>query len=492
MTSPAPRSARAAMMSSPRVFTHAAGLLGLLFVCLLLARSVAAGETAESGHVAATVWMLVGALVVAHLALLRADICLGLLIGLSASGLADKNSALATVGPVQITAVDVLFVVLASQVFFIDAPWTKPRSHLAASSRAALALVALMAASVLVQYLGATSTNASLTSWLRIVQVTVLAFLAGRLLTTSRSMTHAFMGLVAGGLVLVAQMIVDVISSGGDPLTGRFGGPVNVDAAGLVAAAMVVVAVAYPALPSRMRLASLLAGLVGLFLAKSIGSLLSVAVVLGALAAGGGIAQSSAVKALRVGVAVGVAAILGIGVLHSARSEALPSSDQFGRSTISQRIVVGAAGLELFAGHPLVGVGWQRSASPDVIGDEAVNTRLRERFPQVAPYFFPDVTPVSVHNAYIQVLAELGLLGGVIVLVLLVTLISAVRRLFKERVPGDEWYPVLVTVTALGGLVLLWWNENPLYGGQFETISFALAFGMLIALSRGQPAPAAS
>ena len=479
-------------MPRPRVLTHAAGLLGLLFVCLLLARAVVAGETADSAPVASVGWMLVGALVVAHLALLRADLCVALLIGLSASGLADTNSALASIGPVQITTVDVVFVVLVSQAFFTDAPWTVARSRLAAPSRAAIALIALMAASVLVQYLGATSTEASLTSWLRIVQAAVLAFLAGRLLTTSRAMTHAFIGLVAGGLVLVGQMIFDVISSGGDPLTGRFGGPVNVDASGLVAAAMVVVAVAYPVLPSRLRLSSLLAGLVGLFLAKSIGSLLSVAVVLGALAAGGGIAQGGAVRALRAGVAIGVAAILGIGVLHSARSEALPSSTQFGSSSISQRIVVGAAGLELFARHPLVGVGWQRSASPDVIGDEEVNARLRERFPQVSPYFFPDITPLSVHNAYIQVLAELGLLGGVIVAVLLGALIQAVRRLFKELAPGDESYPVLVAVTALGALVVLWWNENPLYGGQFETISFALAFGMLIALSRGRPAPGAS
>ena len=458
---------------------------------MLLARAVAAGETADSAPVAGVGWMLVGALVVAHLALLRADLCVALLIGLSASGLADTNSALASIAPVQITAVDVVFVVLVLQAFFTDTPWTVAQSRLAAPSRAAVALVALMAASVLVQYVGATSTDPSLTSWLRIAQAAVLAFLVGRLLTTPRAMTHAFIGLVAGGLVLVAQMLFDVISTGGDPLTGRFGGPVNVDAAGLVAAAMVVVAVAYPALPSRIRLSSLLAGLVGLFLAKSIGSLLSVAVVLTALAAGGN-AQAGAVKALRGGVAIGVAAILGLGVLHSARSEVLPSSDQFGSSTISHRIVVGAAGLDLFSRHPLVGVGWQRSASPEVIGDEGVNARLRERFPQVAPYFFPDITPASVHNAYIQVLAELGLLGGVIVAVLLGALIQAVRRLFKERVPGDEWYPVLVTVTALGGLVLLWWNENPLYGGQFETISFALAFGMLIALSRARPAPAAS
>ena len=71
--------------------------------------------------------------------------------------------------------------------------------------------------------------------------------------------------------------------------------------------------------------------------------------------------------------------------------------------------------------------------------------------------------------------------------VLLVSLGLAARRLLKERVPGEDLYPALVTVIALGCLVLLWWNENPLYGGQFETISFALVFGILIALSRGVP-----
>ncbi|MEA2191410.1 MAG: hypothetical protein QOI73_1531 [Solirubrobacteraceae bacterium] len=464
-----------------------------MFVCLLMARAVASGEIAASGEVATTVWMVVGALVVAHVATLGAGTCLAVLIGLSASGLADTNAALANLGPVQVTPLDVVFVILVGHAFFLDAPWTATtRSRMTAPARAGLALVVLMGASVIAEFLGNNSTDVSLTSWLRIVQAAVLAFLASRLLTTPRAIRTAFTGLVAGGLVLVAQMIFEVVTKGGNPLVDRFGGPVNEDSAGLVAAVLLVVGVAYPALSSRVRVSSVVAGLLGLFLAKSIGALLSVAVVVGALAATGTMSSAGAVKALRASVAVGVAAILGFGVLHSARSEALPNSSRFGSSTISHRIVVGAAGLELFAQHPLAGAGWQRSASPEGIGDEEINARLRARFPQVAPYFYPDVALASVHNAYIQVLAELGMLGGVLVLVFLVLLVQAARRLLREHGTDDDSHAALVTVIAVVGLVLLWWNENPLYGGQFEMISFALAFGVLIALSRGRPAPGAS
>jgi O-antigen ligase len=473
-------------MALTRAFNKGCGLLGLVVICLILARLLAAGGADQHGGVATTVWLVVGALLVAHLALWGPQVCFAALVGLSASGLADTNTPLATVGGVQITALDIVFVMLALQAFFANATWTAAPSPFTAAGRTGIALIVFMGASVVGLYVSATTgADVSFTGWVRIVQAAVLTLLAARLLTTAGALRRVLTALVLGGFVLVAQMIVEVIDRGGDPLRERFGGPVSQNTAGLVSAAIVVIAAAYPSLPSpRFRVTAFVVGLVGLFLAKSVGSLLSVSVILAALALGGRLANPGSVRAVRSAIVVGVIAILAIGVVKGARSEILPGSEQFGRSSVAQRVVVGVAGLELFARHPIVGVGWQRSSAADVIGDEGVNAELRERLPSVAPYFYPDVTPASVHNAYIQTLAELGAVGFVLLLAFLLRTGVAVRRQLKQRRPDDELYPAMITAAALGGLVLLWWNENPLYGGQFETITFALVLGMLIAISR--------
>ena len=72
----------------------------------------------------------------------------------------------------------------------------------------------------------------------------------------------------------------------------------------------------------------------------------------------------------------------------------------------AHRTVLGYIGVRIFLDHPLLGVGWQGSAEES---RTAVPRRAR-RFP--SPPRFPSAAhPWGVQNAYIQALADLGVLG---------------------------------------------------------------------------------
>ena len=84
----------------------------------------------------------------------------------------------------------------------------------------------------------------------------------------------------------------------------------------------------------------------------------------------------------------------------------------------------------------------------------------------------------SVHNAYIQVAAEEGLIG----LLTLVVVALIIRRRVRSLRAHTRDPAILATLrwaTLVLIVVLIWWNDNPLYGAQPETLSFALALGTL-------------
>ena len=84
----------------------------------------------------------------------------------------------------------------------------------------------------------------------------------------------------------------------------------------------------------------------------------------------------------------------------------------------------------------------------------------------------------SVHNAYIQVAAEEGLIG----LLTLVVVALVIRRRVRSLRAHTRDPAILATLrwaTLVLIVVLIWWNDNPLYGAQPETLLAALALGTL-------------
>jgi hypothetical protein len=86
-----------------------------------------------------------------------------------------------------------------------------------------------------------------------------------------------------------------------------------------------------------------------------------------------------------------------------------------GVETYSQRTVLAYIGLQIWQDSPVVGVGWQRSSRPDVFEPHIADAR--KRFPDVVDLAFPaEGREWGVQNLYIQMLADAGVIGLLLLL----------------------------------------------------------------------------
>jgi O-antigen ligase len=158
-------------------------------------------------------------------------------------------------------------------------------------------------------------------------------------------------------------------------------------------------------------------------------------VVAGSLAAAGGFALGAAVAALvtrgrfepsprRLLALVALVAVIGAGVT-AIRADSLEEFVRFlgiseerepeGVETYSQRTVLAYIGLRIWEDNPIVGVGWQRSGRAEVFAPYVDDAR--RRFPDVVDRAFPAPDREwGVQNLYIQMLADAGVVGLVLLL----------------------------------------------------------------------------
>ena len=109
------------------------------------------------------------------------------------------------------------------------------------------------------------------------------------------------------------------------------------------------------------------------------------------------------------------------------------------------------------------------------------------RFPSTRNDFFPDVTPGSVHNAYIQVAADLGLIGVGLLVFAFVSLARQILAVLSRATRRSPLWPQLCFLSWGLLLIAIWWNDNPIFGGQPETVLAALFVGAVAGLSRTLP-----
>ena len=322
-------------------------------------------------------------------------------------------------------------------------------------------------------------------SWVRFTQTVALAVVAAWVIRSRRDVVILVGGICAGGLIGVGSAIVD---AAGDPskLTSadRIGGLLGVNQLALIAGIMLLVGL-FAGLERRRALQVLLIvfGLSGLFLGKSVATFVGVGI---AVAIGFAFRRpADPVTRMMRTVAVGLAAVVAVfAVVQEVRPSAAPGSTGYRNSSTAQRLILATAGIELWEHHPLIGVGWRRSEEPDVIGSPDISQDLRNRFQNARTDFFPDVSPASVHNSYIQVLAELGIVGFALLLVMMGALFASTRRLLRSL---PRSHPLWGPAWALALSVLLaavWLNDNPLYGGQIETVVTAVMLGALAGMAR--------
>jgi O-antigen ligase len=191
-------------------------------------------------------------------------------------------------------------------------------------------------------------------------------------------------------------------------------------AIGLAAAGIVCGRKRLPA--SALFAVALLAGALGLMLAGSIAALGGFALGAGviAFAARGRFTPSSrrllALVALVVVVAGGVTAIRADSLEQFVRFLGVRGDEPpQGVETYSQRTVLAYIGLRIFQDHPIHGVGWQRSARAEVF--EPYLDDAQARFPDVVELAFPAPgREWGVQNLYIQMLADAGAIGLVLLI----------------------------------------------------------------------------
>lgn len=322
--------------------------------------------------------------------------------------------------------------------------------------------------------------SASFVSWLRLLQAGLLLPLAVRAVEGEADVRRLFQVIAAGaafGIIYTAA-----VTTPAEWISTRPQVLQNVNAMALTAGMLLIIAVLSNALPRPVSVIGVVVAVLGLVIAKSLGASLGIAITLTVAALKGRVDSKRVARAVVVGILMMVAFVL---ILTRLRPIDDPRNAEFWRSSTAGRVVLATAGWELFKRNPIFGVGWQRSSDPDVIGDPDVTDVLKRQFPFADAVHFPDIQnralgefaqALTVHNMYVQIAAEMGIIG----LAALIFLFISIRR--STRLAWRHPLGRAATLSML--LVAIWWNDNPLYGGQVETVAFIVLLGASLSIAR--------
>jgi len=231
---------------------------------------------------------------------------------------------------------------------------------------------------------------------------------------------------------------------------------------------------------------ALLAGSLGLVIAGSVTAAVGFAV--GALVLVLGSRRRFSPSPRRILALGAVVVLVGVGI-SAVRADSLADFMRFlgvrGNETTtrvesySQRTVLAYIGLRIFEDHPLFGVGWQRSDRPAVF--EPYLADAHKRFPDVVALAFPSPQhPWGVQNLYIQMLADAGVVG--FVLLLAVGAMGLVLAWRTAAYASPPW-AVGVGLLALCGLLTIGgvWGSLGIVTGIPLQAATSLLFGLVAA-----------
>lgn len=247
--------------------------------------------------------------------------------------------------------------------------------------------------------------------------------------------------------------------------------------AALVIALLVLVRGSRSERERRVALAAGVAGVVGMVIGGAFDSLIGLV-----LASLGLVVAAQVRDARRLGVIAAILAATAVGIV-AIRSSAVADGLKFlgvkqgsgGASTqiqsYRQRALLAYIGGREFLGHPVLGVGWQGSSDPYAF--EPYLADARRKFVQPPDAFPSRRNRWGVQNAYVQSLADLGVLG---LPALLAALLVPLGRAWKAAA-GD----LRVAGIALVLLVLGAWNGYGLVAGIPLAALTWLAVGVAVA-----------
>lgn len=212
-------------------------------------------------------------------------------------------------------------------------------------------------------------------------------------------------------------------------------------------------------------------------------------VIAGAVAGLGGIAlagiallyashRRGALDVRAVALVVGAVAVTAIGILslragdleQFLRFTGVKQEEQSTTSnvqTYSHHTLLAYIGYRIWLRHPVAGAGWQASGEEATFGP--VLPAAHRRFPDVAPLAFPAPgREYGIQNGYIQVLADLGVIG--LILWLAPFAIALVLALRANAPPGAV--AAFALLTAMG----IWAAQGLVAGLPLDALTW-IAFG---------------
>jgi len=274
------------------------------------------------------------------------------------------------------------------------------------------------------------------------------------------------------------------------PSGGRQPGFVGIDDLGMLSAAAYAVALGIVAVAPRTRPLRVLgwvaavAGAVGLVVAGALAAVLGA--LLAALVAFVVARRFSLLDFRRALVLGGMALLVLVGSVFM-RSSALTSFAGFaglrhqdngrGVESYSHRWVLDYVGLKIFLDHPFAGAGWQSGYDQFAYGP--VLPDAHRRFPSQPAQAFPaPAHPWGIQSAYVEVLAELGIVGAALFAAWIAagfwTALATIRR---SRAPASQTLLGLLWLCVVVGV----WNGLWFIGGiPFDALIW-LAFGFAAA-----------
>lgn len=187
-------------------------------------------------------------------------------------------------------------------------------------------------------------------------------------------------------------------------------------------------------------------------------------------------------------VGAGVLAVRDADVGNFLRFLGIRGDDQArGVESYSQRTVLAYIGLRVAQDNPVLGVGWQRSSTPEVFGPYVPDAR--ERFPDVVDLAFPAPgREWGVQNLYIQMLADAGVIGLALLLAVgVIGVLLAWRGAARAPTPWATGAG-LVTVCALLTIGSEWASLGIVAGIPLQAAS-CLLLGLAAAVAAADNSP---
>jgi O-Antigen ligase len=146
------------------------------------------------------------------------------------------------------------------------------------------------------------------------------------------------------------------------------------------------------------------------------------------------------------------------------------------------RSLLAYIGVRIFAGHPIVGVGWQGSEEYDNYAPYLADAH--RRFPGENRRAFPSPQHAwGVQNAYLQTLTDMGVVGFALLVALFVSgLVVGVRA--ARRAPPELAVPALAGILWLLVAAGVWNGLGLVAGIPLDALTW-LSFGLIAASAAG-------